>query len=76
MRTTTDIIKKATEILQKVEAGKMSGPEVRTYISILRTILEAKKVEIASAHLSMTVGSVPPVELTEPTVHRRIGRNS
>jgi hypothetical protein len=76
MRNTTDIIKKATELLHKVESGKMTAPEVRTYIGILRTILDAKKVEIAAAHLSMSIGTVPPVELTEPISPRRLGRAS
>lgn len=73
MQSTSDIIDEIREIWLRLKAGKVTGQEARTYVALARTILDAKKVEMAMAHLN--VADVPPVSLSTRKVQRvSVGR--
>lgn len=61
MKDTSDLIEKMHEVMDKFEAGAITGPDARTYVAMLRTMLDAKKVEAAFCHLG--VPEVPAVPL-------------
>jgi hypothetical protein len=61
LRDTQDLIQKIEAIWEKFDSGKMTGQEARTHVALARTLIEAKKVEIAVAHLN--VSHIPPVAL-------------
>ena len=74
MRNTTALIDRIQSLWDKFDAGGLSATEARTHIGFARTILDAKKVEIAAAHLN--VGQVPPVALSTKPLRAITGKKA
>jgi hypothetical protein len=65
LRDTADIRNKLLDIWKQVDERSISLAEARLHISLARAVLDTLKVEIAAAHLTQAVPSVPmlgPVE--------------
>lgn len=69
MRDTADIQQKLIQVIEGFEHGSISAGEARVIIGAARGILDAKKVEIAAAHLggvpipAVPVGSAQPLKV-------------
>ena len=59
LRDTSDIRAKLLEIWKQVDDKSISLAEARLHISVARAVLDTLKVEIAAAHLTQAIPSVP-----------------
>lgn len=73
VRDTTELAARVNQLWDMFSNKKLTSQEARTHIGFARTLLEAKKVEIAAAHLN--AGNVPPVTLGASKVVAIEGRN-
>lgn len=61
MRDTADVIEKMQEVMDRFDAGTITGPDARTYVAMLRTMLDAKKVEAAFIHMGVPAAPAVPL---------------
>lgn len=59
LRDTADIRAKLLDIWKQVDDKSISLAEARLHISLARAVLDTLKVEIAAAHLTQAIPSVP-----------------
>ena len=66
MRDTADIQQKLIQVIERFENGQIAASEARVIIGAARGILEAKKVEIAAAHLGGASIPAVPIGVEKP----------